>query len=230
MWSDLARGKENGKAVVIVPGKVSRRPWSTREEKVLADMMQRGVKQKHIAETLGRSVASVSNHWIGMRERGLVSRSLPKNKPWTPSELTFLKESCGKKSWVDLAQEMDRSVNSVRSKAYRLGYVEKTQSALQKRLTGEEKRVIEQCMGSVPTRKIAGELGRQHFTVLNYCVRLGVEEGSVGRRWVEEDLEELITLRREGATLEEIAATVGRTLGSVTGKLRQLEEDRHLNR
>lgn len=211
-----------------MPEEVIKRPWTTREEKVLEDMMQRGVKQKEIAEALGRSVASVSNHWIGLREKGLVARTWPKSTPWTPSELTFLKESCKKKSWVDLAQELNRSVNSVRSKAYRMGYVERTQSDIHRRLTEDEKKVIEKCSGSVPTQRIAEQLGRKYSTIANYRIRLGVEEGSIGRRWVEEDLEELITLRREGATLGEIAATVGRTLGSVTGKLQQLRMDGQL--
>lgn len=87
--------------------------WTPREDRLLATYRARGMYWSEVAELLGRTELEV-------RQRA-EHVPLPARRVWAPDEIVFLEENYGRLTAEEIAQQLRRSISSVRGAITKAG-------------------------------------------------------------------------------------------------------------
>lgn len=98
------------------------RIWTPKEDETLRKCYRERLAQKTIAERLGRSVRAIANR---ASDIGITK---PNGRAWSVSDTDTISERWGASGPTAIGVELNRSINSVVGKAYRLGLPQKKSS------------------------------------------------------------------------------------------------------
>lgn len=89
--------------------------WTPREDRTLTKLYAENASRKVISERLGRSIDAIRNRAYDL---GL---TVKRGRDWTPREVAHLKRTWRDGSPTAIGVAIDRPINSIVGKAYRLG-------------------------------------------------------------------------------------------------------------
>lgn len=146
---------------------------------------------EELAEQMGRSCGSLrqkayllgiyrgaSRHLAEQRAADGSTEKLPRYghatfKKWTLEDITLLREQVHKVPIEALAKRMGRTYESVRNKAYRMGFIQQESWVYHPWTPADEAKLLE-WLPTLPLREIARRLGRTVASVRFKGIRLGM--------------------------------------------------------
>jgi len=207
-----------------LPGRIKH--WSKEEQEYLIKHYQ-GTSLDRIAAALGRT--------NGMTQ-GMARRlKLIKCKSWTADETDLLKEHYSELSNSQVAELIGtKSRLAVKEKAKKLGLKKSGYNSTQaerygKSWTPEEDAVIQNLHPTISAKELAARLGRTVQSIVSRAGHLNVKFTPPPKlpAWSEKEVETLRKLWQQGHTKLKIAKLIGKSAGSVQGRINK--EIRNLN-
>lgn len=145
-------------------------------------------------------------------------------REWTQEEVKYLKQWYCKKPTSEIMKQLNRSANSIRRKADRLGITDASNSIRGKEWTEVELQYLKTWYGKKTISQIARDLRRTSSSVQNKAFRLGItdpEKQQDSRPWTEEEENYLSkTYEKRGSAY--IANKLKRSIDSVRRKAQSL--------
>jgi len=137
---------------------------------------------------------------------------------WTHSELEMLKNGYHLMKIRQLSELLGRSETAIAQKARQIG--------LRKSMgwTDHELELLQICYTSATPEEIKSVLNRHTwFSIVKKAGQLGISRQNVERpKWSDQELETLRALARQGISDQAISAEIGRPLGSIREKRKQM--------
>lgn len=108
------------------------------------------------------------------------------NRPWASEEVALLKDKYDKWYMKTIAEELDRTEQSVRMKAYKLGLVKQGN---RKQFSEDEIDYIMENYPTVSTRIIAEKVNCSETRIYSFARQMGIEKENREVHWTDEDIE-----------------------------------------
>ncbi|MCL5282850.1 MAG: hypothetical protein M1376_23445 [Planctomycetes bacterium] len=211
---EIAKGLESRSAVSIRGkawelGLTRKWGWTAEEDNLIREYYHLGLSWRKIAKRLNRSRPGVQR-----RARAL---GLEREGPqlWTDREDGFLREHWSKRDAGELAEQLDRTVRAVETRAQKLGLLDKRNWWTER----DEAFLLEHWQDK-PYAWIAQQLNRPLDTVSSYAHRLGLRKRQQ-QLWTEQDIRILKSMHGR-ATVTKIARRLKRSVASVSWQMAKL--------
>lgn len=183
--------------------------WTVEEDNLIREYYHLGLSWTEIAKRLNRSRPGVR---IRARALGL-AREGP--RPWTEREDECLREHWSKRDAGELAEQLDRTVRAVETRAHKLGLLDKRNW-----WTERDEAFLLKHWQDKPYAWIAQQLNRPLDTIQSYTHRLGLRKRQQ-QSWTEQEIGILKSMHGH-ATITEIARRLQRSVASVSWHMAKL--------
>ncbi len=190
-------------------GLTERRVWTAEEDNLIREYYYLGLSWRESAKRLNRSKTGVRlrARALGLQRKG--SRS------WTQREDECLREHWSKRDAGELAEQLDRTVRAVLTRAYRLGLRGKRNG-----WTEQDVAFLLEHWQDKSYPWIAQQMSRSLDTVLSYAHKLGLRKRQQ-QSWTQQEIGILKSMHGH-ATKVEIARRLKRSVASVSWQMAKL--------
>jgi hypothetical protein len=190
-------------------GLTEKQAWTAEEDNLIRKYHHLDLSWTEIAKRLNRSRSGVRlrARALGLKREGL--------RPWTEREDECLRESWSKRNAGELAEQLDRTVRAVETRAEKLGLLDKRNWWTER----DEAFLLEHWQDK-PYARIAQQLNRPLETVRSYAHRQGLRKRQQ-QSWTQQDICILKSMHSH-ATVTEIARRLKRSIASVSCQMAKL--------